>query len=803
MFILSTLFNRNKSKSLVALIITQALIVGSVWAQSDTVLEEITVTAQKREQNLQDVGIAITAFTGAQMEKLGMRNSYDVAAFTPGVHISASLGGQNTQFTIRGVTQSDFSDTNEAPNAVYIDEGYVAIAQGQSFGLLDIERVEILKGPQGTLFGRNATGGLVKYVTRKPTFEGIEGYATMEAGTYDTPTDANSYRFEGAVGGPLSDNVAGRIAVRYYNRDPLLKNLYPFQALGGPPGPDTGADTGDEESFAVRGSILFNITDDVTLEASVSSSKSDMSSAPYQSLPSIGIYDEQGELINAVYLEEGSTETRAGIAFDGSDAGADADGDGIIDWFFGRPPGANLFGYIDPDGDDFLTSSIFAFEDQNHFDTTDVYAKLNWLISDSLSFTSVTDYKEYDKLLFTDGLSHPANTLSAYFGLDADSFTQEFRVNGQTDRVTWVAGIYYLDIDTVTQSGYKVSAGNLGGNPPFDIGTDAEFKTQSVSVFGQAEVMLTDQLTLISGLRIIREEKDIDLAQNFYPTQSPREIHQGTPFLNPLNFADDKSNTLWSGKLQLDWHANDDLLIYAGINRGVKAGSYNAPIFGGLPVPTSAIPYDEEILTSYEGGFKATFQNGKTRLNGAIFYYDYKGYQSLLFTGVSGVIVNADAENYGIELEVQTTPTDGLLLMLGGSWFDATVKDVPLRVGSPLPPRDVKPTYAPEFQLTGMARYEWAALGGTLSVQGDVSYSDEYYSGLRNFDADILDSYTMVGARIAWINAEGQWEFALSGKNLTDDRAAILGFDLATLCGCNQVNYRAPRWLGAAITYNF
>lgn len=145
------------------------------------ILEEVTVTAQKREENLQDVPLAVTAFTGAQMAAMGVQESFDIATFTPGVHISGNLAGQNTQFSIRGVTQNDFNDIIEAPNAVYLDEGYIAIAQGQTFAVFDIDRVEILKGPQGTLFGRNATGGAVNYVSMKPDFEKTGGYLDMRA----------------------------------------------------------------------------------------------------------------------------------------------------------------------------------------------------------------------------------------------------------------------------------------------------------------------------------------------------------------------------------------------------------------------------------------------------------------------------------------------------------------------------------------------------------------------------------------------------------------------------------------------
>jgi len=167
----------------------------------------------------------MNAFTGDQLKALGVQESYDVAAFTPGVHISGNLAGQNTQFTIRGVTQNDFNDIVEAPNAVYLDEGYIAIAQAQTFALYDIDRVEVLKGPQGTLFGRNATGGLVHYISRKPNFEKLDGYTDVTFGNFDSDTHGLTERIESAVSGPFSQTVAGRIAMMYNHSDAYLNNL--------------------------------------------------------------------------------------------------------------------------------------------------------------------------------------------------------------------------------------------------------------------------------------------------------------------------------------------------------------------------------------------------------------------------------------------------------------------------------------------------------------------------------------------------------------------------------------------------
>jgi iron complex outermembrane receptor protein len=776
------------------------------WAQN--VLDEVVVTAQKREQGAQDVGIAITAFTGYQLKALGVQESVDVAAFSPGVHTSGNIAGQNTQFTIRGVTQNDFNDIVEAPNAVYLDEGYFAVAQAQTFAVFDIERVEILKGPQGTLFGRNATGGLVQYVSNKPSFDEVEGYADLTYGTFDTDADANQVRVEAALGGPFSGTAAGRIAVLYNEHDGYLNNIYPFAAVGGSPGPGAGADMGDDDTLALRGILQFRPSDALEWTVSVNQAKSELATGPYQSKPTVAVFDENNELINVIDVAPG--ETRASIAADGSDLGGDLDNNGVFGDLFGRPAGADFFGYIDPDGEDFNTSGDFAFADQGETETFGINNRIEWDLWESVSLTSVTDFKDSEKLVFIDVDSAPANQSANYAAVDATSFTQEIRLNGATDNMAWVAGFFYLNIDSESDNGLKFPAGSVVPGAPFDLGVDAKLKTNSYSLFGQIERDIRSDLTLIGGLRLIQEEKEYHFEQNIYGTQDSRQIHQGAPFLigpvfvggAPAPFDDDTSDFLWAGKLQLDWAYSDDLLLYAGVNRGVKAGSFNAQLAGGLPVPPSAIPYDEEILTSLEGGFKATLFDGSTRFNGSIFYYDYADYQSFLFTGVSGVVINADAENMGVEFELQTSPMDGLDILLSAAWFDATVEDVPLRVDGPIR-RDVDPTYAPEFQFTGLVRYEWPAFNGRMYVGGDASYSDEYFYNLRNFDADKFSDYTMVNARVGWINGNDRLEASLKMNNVTDERAGIQGFDIATLCGCNEISFQPPRWYGVNLRYSF
>jgi iron complex outermembrane receptor protein len=804
--------NPLNNKSLLTLAITGAIGASpAVLAQSNSILEEIVVTAQKREQNLQDVPIAITAFTGAQMNAMGVQESFDIAAFTPGVHISGNLAGQNTQFSIRGVTQNDFNDIIEAPNAVYLDEGYIAIAQGQTFAVFDLERVEILKGPQGTLFGRNATGGLVNYISNKPDFEEFGGYIDATAGQFDVDNDANRYTVEAAVTGPLGDKMAGRLAIRYNEQDSYLENRFPEGEFNAPPGSDAGKDLGDDETIAGRAILAIRPNEAVEVTLSANYADTDVATGPYQSKSTIAVVQD-GEILNVI--DTPADETRLSIDVDGGDAGGDAiDGNELLPGGgIGLPgrlaPGADFFGYKDPDGDDFTFSGDFAFNGQGSTESGGLNARVEWDMGGSMQFTSVTDYKDYDKLLFIDVDAAPVNQLANYAGVDANSFTQEFRINGETDRMRWVAGVYYLNIDTDSDNGLKAPENSIiatGGGLAIDIGVKASLETDSYSLFGQVEYDISDTLAFTLGGRVIQEEKDFDMTIGVFQSFNNYSVNRGDPLPgNEALYDDDTSDTLWAGKAQLDWRPNDDLLVYGGINRGVKAGSFNAPLLGTFfTVGESNVPYDEEVLISYEGGFKATLGDGSTRLNGSVFYYDYQDYQAFLFVDVGGIVFNADAETYGAELELQTTPLDGLDLLFNVAWFDSEVEDVPLRIDSPLPPRDVDPTYAPELQATGMVRYAWSALGGTLAVQSDVSYSDKFYYNLRNFSADEFDDSTVVNAMLSWESSDQSWLLTLAGRNITDERQGIQGFDLATLCGCNEVSYRAPRFYSIGLRRSF
>ncbi len=788
------------------------------------VLEEVIVTAQKREQSLSDVGIAVTAFTGEQIDALGFETSTDIIGMSPGVYVSADTGGQNRKFTIRGVTQNDFLDSSEAPVAVYIDEGYISTQQGQVFGLFDMERVEVLKGPQGTLFGRNATGGLVHYVTRKPTFEEVDGYAEATYGSYD------QVRLEAGLGGPVSDNLAARVSFMYNYHEGILENHFPDGALTLDPNPGPRDDGENDDTWGARFHTLFAPNEDVEILLSGYVSASEVGPGAYEAGAIVAVLDEQGRHVNTI--EASPTETREMIGPGGVPVPI-VGLDGELPAFFGLPapvedamrpvPGGDIFGYKDYSGD-FEISKDWSYNDANQYDTHGVTGKITWDLADSMTLTSVTDYKSYEKLVSLDVDGGPTSHFLYMADAKTDTLAQELRLTGEADRFRWLVGGYFLDIDNDTLQGLPFLGDSIlaFGGPPFgldmnpfdgvpgpgvDFITEVTLETQSYSIFGQVDYDLTESLTVIGGIRVIFEDKEYTFAQNAYVNINDNGLDRDilgfpvpqAPGSNP--FADETSDTLWTGKIQLDWKPNDDLLLYFGVNRGVKAGSFSGPLPDLSLIPASDIPYKEEVLLAYEGGFKSTLFGGNVRLNGSAYYYDYSDYQAFTFSNVSGQISNEDATVKGLELDITASPVSGLDVILGFSFVDAEVEDLEVAPGIF---RDVEPTFTPKYQFNGLVRYAWPFLSGSeLAIQLDTNYISRRYANLRNFDAHTMDANIVGNARVFWYSPDRKWEASVFVTNIGDERTLTERFDLATLCGCENHHYTKPRWAGGSIRFNY
>lgn len=768
----------NTHKRLLALTVAMAFGTPAAFA-AENVWESIEVTAQKRNENISDVGIAITAFSGEQLEALGLESSTELIAFTPGVSLAGDIGGQRAIFNIRGVVQNDYADLAEAPVAVYVDGGYLASTQAQTFGLFDVARIEILKGPQGTLFGRNATGGLVNTITAKPTAD-TEGYAEFTAARFE------QYRFEGAISGEITDGIYGRFSGFTNQQGEILENIYedgaaPDTRLGSVGG---GEDGYNDDTKAFRAQLLFDIDEEGSLLLSGNWSDTTKSEGPYQVVNTTEIKDADGNVIDVIYAADdplGCDTIQAGVCVDGNFNG---------DPF--RPvQGGDFNGNFDPDGSGNKVNKDFAFDDQNKIKSKGLAATLDYAF-ESFDFFAMSDYKEFKRTVGLDSDQTASPELIFQSNSTIEQFSQEFRFSGESADLKWVGGLYYLSIDTDYSQGLAGSPTTffLGGE---ENNTLVSLETESYSVFGQIDYSLTDDLVLVGGLRYTREGKDFvgNVYQNENTNDRAIEIDTTTTSLETL--VDSNDQNLWSAKLQLEYSVGNSL-YYAGINRGVKAGSFNAPLQGGFSL------YEPEELTAYEAGLKHSFMQGSGVFNANVFYYDYSDYQSFSWVNNAGVVTNEEASFSGVELEVFLTPTDSLDVMVNFSYTDAVVEDLEVASGYFA---DTTPPFTPEYQASAMLRYNWDAFDGNMAAQLSANYQSETFHNARNFTAHEIDSYATADTRLTWVDAEDKWLIAAYVDNLFDSDHELIGFDVTGFYGTSQISYAKPRTYGVTVRRNF
>jgi iron complex outermembrane receptor protein len=755
-------------------------VAGSAWADSEG-LEEVVVTAQKREQLAKDVGIAITAYSAEQMDKLGFETSTDLIAYTPGVSLAGDIGGQRAIFNIRGIVQNDYADLAEAPVAMYIDGGYVASTQAQTFGLFDVERVEILKGPQGTLFGRNATGGLVDTITRKPT-KTLEGYAQFLEGSFD------QHRAEGAVSGPLADSVSGRLSFLVNEQGEIYHNLYKgtdYQGTTGTPG--GGQNTENDDTVAVRGQVNFDIGDRGNLLISGNYARTLTSEGPYHFVATTEVRNAKGEAVDVILSANDPMNC------DIIQAGACISG--VTDGSTTRPvKGGDFWGNTDPGGN--YVNKDFAFKDQNRIGSAGAAAELNYDFGGA-KLTSLSDYKNFTRVIGLDSdQTARAGLVFQSYG-DINQLSQELRLAGVQGRMTWVSGLYYLRIHTHFIQGLAGSA-----NGPNDFGlqgveanTITQLNTDSYSIFGQSDYKLTDDLTLVTGVRLIEEDKGFRGKVGIFQNNDDRSIETEHLLATLEQLSARKDNLLWSGKFELEYSPDKDRLYYAGVNRGVKAGSFNAPLFGGLS------GYNPERLLAYEVGAKFTVMNGRAQINTALYHYDYHDYQSFSFRNNNSKVTNEQATSNGGEVDLLANPIARLDVSLGVSYIDATVKHLQITSDSF---RNVRPPFTPAEQVAGLLRYNWDnVFQGNFAAQVSGSWKSDFFYSAKNFTAHRFGSSLISNARLTWKDRSALWEVAAFVDNFMNRRDPVIGFDVSSFYGTEQVSYSRPRSFGAQLRRNF
>lgn len=398
----------------------------------DSETAEIVVTANRRAQNLQDVAMSVSALGPEEMSRLDVQSGADIVRLTPGVFLSNAAAGQSLQYSIRGVTQNDFNDIFEGPIAVYYDDTYVPSLQGQVFGLFDLERVEVLKGPQGTLFGKNATGGLIHFIPKQPTRE-VDGYGEISYGRF------NSIRAEGAVGGPISGSLRGRVALLYAHQGDYLDNVYPAGATfipAIPPGPPFGEDLGGEDILAGRVQLEADLSQRFNLRLTGTAARIALGTAPYSSRALQPMFNAAGQHVETIAPPPG-TPDRLG--------------------FIAPSPGSNR------------TGSDFARDDGYHLRSYDVALHARHAF-DGFDLVAVSSYKRFDKSIAVDIDGGAINFLALGTRNISDSFTQEVRIAGETGgELKWSTGVLFAKVSADGEIGFLAPSNSLvagGFGPP-------------------------------------------------------------------------------------------------------------------------------------------------------------------------------------------------------------------------------------------------------------------------------------------------------------------------------------------------
>lgn len=708
---------KSRMSAITLLCVAGTTLVATPPASSEE-LEEIVVTAQKREQKLQDVGMAITALSGDRLSELGITSGIDITTQVPGIQVSGAGGGTTNSFNIRGVTQNAFAGSLESPIAVYQDDVYISLNTIIDLSLFDLERVEVLRGPQGTLFGRNATGGVVRYVTTRPS-QKSEGMVNLEVG------QDGRVRVEGAVGGAVSETASFRLSGVFNRDDGLMEN-------------DIGPNFMKSDDFSVRAQLLLEPNDDLSI------------------------------LLKAQYLNEDGN--RGGYAHVVA-----AGGNLVTD-----PTALDFFGYRDADGDPYTGS--FDFPGFKKDKVTDLTATIDWSIGD-FTLTSVTNYQKIDDSFGEDSDASPASVYHYQKSADVDQISEELRLAFANERMNGLVGLYFLQIDGFY--GTDQTGDVFFGPGAAEIAT-ADQKTTSFAVFGQTEIKLTDPLSLEVGARYSKDKKDFRyVSSNLFDIFAP----------GPLTVARDFDDDGISARLQVNYRPNDDMLLYAGYNRGIKSGGLNYPLF---PIDPALFEFTGEVLTSFEVGLKSSL-NPSTTLNVSLFHYKYDDYQAFSFDGLAARVLNVNAKMNGGEIEFQTSPIDGLDLIFGASYLDNDVRDVPLQVSD----GTEKAAISPEWTANAVVRYSWPALGGSLAAQIDGNWRSSQNFNLVPTPVLVEGSYGLVNARLGFTSADERWSAAVFVKNLADKYYRFYSFDTSPDFGALEDVPGVPRWFGASFSYKW
>ncbi len=741
-----------------AAVLTILPVAGAI-AQDAAAIEEITVTAQKREQSIQDVPISLTAFSGSDIQENGWTAPVDIIAKTPNVSGYSVFGNAFPVFWIRGIGTSDQAHGANSPVGMYANEIYHSSLVGQGFALFDLERVEVLRGPQGTLWGKNTTGGAMNFISKLPGDE-LEGDFLGEFGLYNDDTPV--YKIEGGVSLPLTDTLSARIAVKSHQRDDWVTNEI---KNGRGPQVDEGLDGVSE--FAGRTTLAW--------------SPSDQFDAVFRA--TIGRRDGDHVPLHFEAVDNPASFVRHG-------------------------------GYDEDPRIDVLSQDRPSPETVEY---ENVSLHLNWH-RDWGSVTAISGYIHalYNQDADVDGT--PRDGLFGPFEADSEQFSQEVRVAWEaSDSADVIVGAYYF---TENMDGFNwfLTGADLGPNAAFagccensGFGNIEQRERNSFAVFGSLDYQITDRLNLNVGLRHTEDEEDWAFQQLFWIFEGSR-FNDGVPDSNSAVelFDSGMLSESWNevtGDISLTYSLSDDVNVYGKGARGYLSGNHVLPFTG-----TFYSVVEPEQIDSIEFGIKGNYLDGRLQTNAAIFDYNYKNVQVSRGTteptqgGFISLRENAaEASVRGLELDLTYLPTDNWLIRTGLGYTEAEFDEfISILAGGNIDYSGREFPNVPEITAYVDLRYT-APLdsGAAIEIATDWNYSDDYFVDLNYFPDNIGESRTIGNLYLRYHSADERWTASIFARNVADEEYVVNRRDFSNALEGNLVIYGAPRVLGISLGMNF
>jgi outer membrane receptor protein involved in Fe transport len=772
---------------------------------AEPAIEEIIVTAQKRAQSIEDVPIAISAYSAETLQVAGVEDIRDLTILSPSLVLTSTQSeSAGTTARIRGIGTTGDNLGLESSVAVFIDGVYRNRNNVALTDLGDVERIEVLRGPQGTLFGKNASAGLISIVTEAPDTEEMRAYTDLSAGNYDF------WRLSGGITGPVAgDKLALRLDGTVTQRDGFIDEM------------STGTEYNDRDRYLLRGQLSSQITDALSLRV----------------IADVANHDEN--CCAAVTWKAGPTSALIGLL------------------------GGTVINPARPYDRDMYANTNRGYDQET--DEWGLSAELNWDMG-GMTLTSITAYRDWDADRSQDIDYTNADILyrdRGTYGNEFETFTQELRLAGSAGSVDWLVGLYYLNekldvLDAVrTGNAYEPYANGLiqsGGGPAnalslftgLPVGSvfvdgdgaisdDFQQDTDSWAVFTHNIWNLSDSSRITLGLRYTAEDKDLDAsissnnqACDIIAERVTLGILTGAtaqtalrfgclPFFSSLvdgDYSATHDDDELTGTLGYAYDFDSGWMAYASYGRGYKAGGFNLdraglsnPFTGTAPA-ASQLEFDPETVDAWEIGTKGVLLD-TVQLNIAAFWNEFDDFQLNSFTGTNFVVANVGGvTSKGVELEVQARPLDQLTLAGGATYadtrYDNDVSEVPLR--------NQRLTNAPFWSATGSATWEQAVGSG---MTGFLSLNFRFNGDMNTgSDLDIekeQTSYMVWNGRIGFGPDDKRWQFELWGRNLFDREYLQVVFDAplqgeGTGAGSTQT-FGAflgdPRTWGATFRYNF